>query len=245
MKLRKKLFNKRKNSPTKQANGTASIPTKTEETTQSDTRLEANTPTYTTWSVQNFSYGNFLDILLKKKMPIEFKMAEDNWKDILTEYCSLIVTKKSQNIFDVYQRWFYTNWKIETVDRLLTFLKVAHDADIAIALQELGYDLIEYKEDRTEYLKQIYLIESEAKTLIVLLNQYAKEYQMLTDEIEDNGIVRDEMHYQKEIAIMQRHMGQRIKKYKISVFEWAAYVNAYVEYHKLNQEEKQNDGESI
>lgn len=242
MRQRKKLSKERKNSPTKPENGTASTPTKPETTNQSDTPSETNTQTSVTWSVQNLKYGTFIQLLLGKITPAIVGMTEGDWKAILLEYSSLIETEKSKNLFTAYQRWFYTSWKIYTLEQLLTFLKVAHDADIASEVHNLGYDLVEYKDDREEYLKQIYLIENEAKTLVVLLNQYTAEYKMLTGGDEGaEEVKRDEMHYEKEIAIMSRHMGFRIKKDKITVFEWIGYLNTFLEFNKVNK----NGGESI
>lgn len=244
---KRKLLRKQKSSPTKPENHSASTPMSSEKTDQSGTPSETSTQTSTTWSIQTcrtLKYGTFIQILLKNN-PTFYKISKDNWKEILIEYSSLVATEKAKTIMTAYQRWFYTEWKINTLAQLLTFLKVVHDKDIAEAVQELGYDLVEFKEDREEYLKQIYLIENEAKTLVILRNQYLSEYKMLTGGETEEENDKDEMYYEKEIAIISKFMGFRIKKNKITVFEWAGCLNAYIEYHELDSKTKEDGGEPI
>lgn len=180
-------------------------------------------------------YRTFIDILLTKDYklliiggePPEVELLAA-WKFIIDEYCSLIHTEKSDTIFEVYKKIIMCQWKLTFVENACAFLKVFWDEEIANALVDAGFDYINSLEDREQYLRQIYMVESEAKTLIVLLNQYTAEYKQLCPE-DEAEVDRDEMDYQKELAYLSKFMGKRINPSKITVIEFCAIVNIYLD----------------
>lgn len=106
----------------------------------------------------------------------------------------------------------------------VAYLKVEYSGEIAEALMLLGYDLVEDLEDREAYLRQIYMVESEAKTLVIMLNQYVNEYKLMFPEGEYK---RTRADYEKELAILGKYMGYRLND--ITVSEFAGIVNLYMD----------------
>jgi hypothetical protein len=154
------------------------------------------------------------------------------WDDILQEYSDLIKTEKTTNVFDLYKRLTTTRFKLAYLGWTLSFLKVEYKREYAERISSMGYDLIEDLEDREAYLRQIYMVENDAKFLVVQLNQLSNEYKLLNPGSGNQEAERTEMDYQKELAILSRFMGRWIQAEEITVFKFCSIVNAYLEYHK-------------
>lgn len=172
-------------------------------------------------------YDKFLRILLNEEdKPI-------NWEEILEDYVDAIKTPKSENIFDLTKKIMYTDWKFnflfgtETYYGALHILKIEYDAEIAEMIMLAGYDLIQPLEERDKYLKQIYLVETEAKTLIVLLNQYDLEYKLLCPG--DSNVMRKRSDYEKEYAMIMKFMHQWTQPDQITISQYCAMVNLYID----------------
>lgn len=115
------------------------------------------------------------------------------------------------------------------------YLKSRYSERMALRVQEYGYPLIEEdKENGRGNLKQIYMVESEVKTQIVLLNQYNREWQQRYPN-DTAPVERTLMDYDKELAILSKFMGHWIRRKKITVWEFCSIVNAYNEYIKANK----------
>lgn len=150
-----------------------------------------------------------------------------NWSLILAEYADLIRTPKSSNIFDLWNKISLTEVKLDIVDTMLTILKDLYNVEAANALANLGYDVVEDLDDHDAYMLQLEMIDREAKTLFVVLNQYIAEYKKLAPEGVDLK-PRTQMDFEKELQILARY-GYKINKRKDTVLEFAAAVNAFIE----------------
>jgi hypothetical protein len=151
---------------------------------------------------------------------------------IMLEFSDLIRTEKTTSVFDLYKRLSYTKWKLTYLGWALSYLKHQYKKEYAERISLLGYDLIEEMEDREAYLKQIYLVENDAKFLVVQLNQLSNEYKLLNPASTSEESERTAMDYQKELAILSRFMGKWIRADEITVFEFCSIVNAYLDYYK-------------
>lgn len=186
-------------------------------------------------SCKTLPYGKFILIMVNQEFsyliisgtPNKEKLQE-TWHNILDEYSDLIHTDKSDTILQIYKKMQYNIWKQNFLAATLDTLKDRYDEEVALMVCNLGYDLIQPLKDRELYLRQIYMIEIESQNLVVLLNQYYNEYKRLCPEGEGNTeIGRTEMDYEKELAILSKFYGSRIKKNKITVFEVCGIINAY------------------
>lgn len=222
---------KRKYSQTKQGSGSESTP-RNQAKSKSQSSAQGNTHSNSSSAptIHTMMYGKFLRILLEEQEKPE------NWQQILEDYVDEIKTIKSETAFQVLKNFAYTDWKINFLFGnenpktygALHLLKMQYDSEIAEMIMLSGFDLIQPLEDREQYLKQIYIVETQAKTLIVLLNQYDKEYKLLTNV--ENVEKRKRSDYEKEISIISKFCGYRIDKEKTPVIEWCAHVNNYVEF---------------
>lgn len=151
------------------------------------------------------------------------------WEFIKIEYSDLIRTPKSVSIHDVWKKIQFTKFKIELINECVEFLKYkGYDEEIAGVIVEHGFSYVTNKDDYSEYLKGVYLVETEAKVLQVLLNQYFNEYKLLCPDTEVIA-ERTVADYDREIAIVQKFMGTIIRKKDITVAEWCSYFNLYIE----------------
>ena len=168
------------------------------------------------------------------------------WDDILEEYLSLIKTDKADNIFELYKKIKHTEWQLVYADKCLLALKIRYDIEIADWLGQLGFGLPVPSDSREEYLKSLYRIETAAKMLIVLLNQYKAEYALLNKDKEDEKIqlspAEGRFRYEKEIAMLSRYQGQRIIKEKITVLEYAAIIPNCLDGRRAQAKEVQDGG---
>ncbi len=160
------------------------------------------------------------------------------WDKILEEYVSLVKTNKSDSIFELYKKIKYTEWQIVFVDKCIYALKILYDEEIADLLNQRGFGIVQHSEDWQAYLKSLYAIEMSAKILVVLLNQYNAEYKLVDKEqgAPDNASAEDQrFRYEKELAMLSKYQGQRIIKEIITVMEYAAIINNYLEEQKSNK----------
>jgi hypothetical protein len=192
-------------------------------------------------SITTLKYDAFIEIMDKGDISLmtlsgnpSQEELEGAWLQLLQEYSDLVRTDKTNNIFEVWLKIEGLRWKIDFVDKALEVLKLQHDETTASALVELGYDYVQPLEDREAYLKQVYFVQTEAKSMVVFLNQYKAEYKLLVpegQEVEE----RDRMYYEKELAHLSRFMGYRIIKSDITVYEFCSIVNTYLDSVKQNQ----------
>jgi hypothetical protein len=166
-------------------------------------------------------YSDFLKYLLEEEIPPE------NWIELQAEFSELLRTPKTENITQLWKKIVYTDWKVKMLSASVAYLKVEYSGEIAEALMLLGYDLVEDLEDRELYLRQIYMVESESKTLVIMLNQYTNEYKLMFPEGEYK---RTRADYEKELAILGKYMGYRLNE--ITVSEFAGIVNLYMDQQK-------------
>jgi hypothetical protein len=238
MRKNKKPLMKPKDLPMNQASGMPSTPTSTEPGRSSATTSRV-APSYALYhqSCDTLIYGEFLKILTTgdlRPLVIEGEPTEEDlktaWDKILSEYSERITTEKTGNIISLWKRIIYTKWQISFLDIALDYLKQEYDAEIAEQVMMAGFDMIEDLESREDYLRQIYSIETEAKTLIVILNQLYNEYKILHPHGET--IERTMADYDKELAILSKHVGFWIRKNEVTVADVASIVSIYMDYVK-------------
>lgn len=214
--------------------------------TQEPTQQKAS-PLHNTYhhKCSTLPYSIFIEVMLTQNIALLIISGEPSfeelavaWREILEEYSGLIKTNKSQSVFDCWKNIIITQHKLTTIGFALYALKIQYDAEIAEAVALHGYSLIEPLEDRQAYLTQIYAVETEAKTLVVLLNQYRAEYAKLCPEAAapTAGSQADALQYDKELAILSRFMGYRIDKTLTTVAEYCAAANLYLEHKKLHKD---------
>lgn len=188
-------------------------------------------------SCSTLPYNIFLQIqltrditLLTIKGNVDPEILAIAWDKIVEECADLIKTDKADNIFQLVKKIRRTDWQIFYLEKALNRLKVGYSEYHALRIQELGYDLIKDLEDNEAYLKQIYLVENEAKTLIILLNQYIHEYNLYN--LKTNSEEKDLMHYEKELRILSKFIGHKLLADEITVFYYYSVVNAFFELNK-------------
>lgn len=159
------------------------------------------------------------------------------WENIITEYCDLIQTPKSESLKACYIKVLQTEHLLTLISSCVDALKMQYDADIAAILADKGYTLIEHLESKEAYLKQLYRVEQEAKVLIVLLNQYTAEYSKLSGGLQATDLQRSTAQQQKEISILSRFMGFRIDAALVSTLEMCGMINMYLEFNSKKQNE--------
>lgn len=233
---------RRKHLPTAMASGTASTPMNPEPKEPSGPTLPEATLSEDMYhqKCKTLLYSTYIEIQTTGSLsllticgePTEDQL-EQAWDEIQQEYSDLIRTEKTTNVFDLYQKLSYTRFKLEYLGWVLPYLKAEYKQEYAERIASLGYDLIEWNEDREKYLQQIYLVENDAKFLIVQLNQLSSEYKKINPGASGSDVERTAMDYEKELAILSRFMGRWIRASEITVFEFCAIVNAYLETNKL------------
>lgn len=164
------------------------------------------------------------------------KQLQEAWVEIRSEYAESIKTQKTTIVFDLYKKIIYTQWKMFALESLIFQLEEEFEEEAAMMLVELGFDLIENLTDRVAYLKQLEGVRIEANVLIVMLNQYVLEYEAAVNEDAVNTSGQPvELDSDKELAALSRFQGYRINKNKITVAEFIAIVNSFLDYIKNNK----------
>ena len=106
-------------------------------------------------------------------------------------------------------------------------MKDFYSEKVALSLVEMGFDYVEDKRG-DEYTKQLELLEREAMAQVVMLNQYYKEYENMSQGAAESS--RTFMDFEKDIAVL-RKLGYKIGN-KTTVFEYCAVVNAFIDENK-------------
>lgn len=241
MNKNKRLSKWLRGTQTNPANGGASM--KKEEfgsRSQSQLKQESQSSNILHQSCQTLTLDRFISIMVSgslrfliiKGNPTDEELSEA-WESIVSEYSDLVKTNQSDNVFEVYKRIIHTQWQIGFIDLLLEELAKGYDEDIAKELADVGYTIVE-KDTWKEYFQQITRVKTEAKYLIVQLNQFTNEYQMLMKD-EPDAVKRSPAEYEKEIAILSKFQGFRIVKEKTTVAEYCGIINAFIDYHKAQK----------
>ena len=159
---------------------------------------------------------------------------EEAWNDILSEFCALIKTDKSESVFKAWQKVIDCKAKINFCALSISILKIKYVADVAESLMLLGFDLIEDNADREKYLKSVEGLALETQNLSVFLEQYENDYKLLikedTSDEEAKEIIYND-HF-ADLAILSKFMGYRIDKEVISLREYANIFNTFIKYNK-------------
>lgn len=150
-----------------------------------------------------------------------------NWYKIQEEYSSLIKSTKAVSILQAWQKleWEQARYNIGIV--FLNFLKEYYDIDIATALVENGFSFVDDHSNIKRYQAQLALLESEIKTCIVYINQYRRDYERLLPQ---DGEVknRTELDFEEELIVLSEHVGYRLDKKVITVYEVCAIINIVI-----------------
>lgn len=246
MSKQKRYTTKRWPWQTKPESGSPSTPMNGDSSVTSQPYRQEDIPSNNTLhhSCSTLPYSHFIEIILHGNLrwliisghpsPAELQQA---WENILQEYSELVRTDKSDNIFDLFKKISQTEDLIFFIDTAIGLLKTQYDAEIADALNEKGFGIVEPSEDREVYLRSLYAIEMSAKMLIVLLNQYRAEYALVSKPTDEQPADNSRFRYEKEIAILSKFQGYRIIKEKITVLEYCAVINNYLDYVKTQKKE--------
>lgn len=253
MKKKGKYISWHRKEQEKQMSGKPSLETKEENSVSS---LQVSPPgiqslgTYHK-SIKTLVYEDFLTILTTEELkplvisgepPIDELVTA--WESITDEYSNAIKTPKSDSIYACYKKIKRTEAYIKLVDWCLLILTEEYDEQFAKMIAEMGYNMIEPCDDKEEYLRRIKIVKLQASTLIVLLNQYQNEYNLLAPG--DDKAKRDYQSYMDELALLSRHQGGGLIQPKsITVAQYISIVNSFMSYHdalRMHQErnEKKN-----
>ncbi len=247
------LFRRRKNS---QINAGSGLPYTATDPASSASNPPPDAPEYTSsatlhQSCSSLPLSNFLEILItgdlrwliRDGVPTEAEISEA-WTAILEEYGTHVRTEKSDSVFACWKRIKKLQADLQFIEKSVMVLKHQYDEEIAEWLSSKGFGLVEYSTDREKYLRSLYAIETASKTLVVLLNQTETEYQSMTAGQADDTSTPEEkrMRYEKEIAILGKFQGFRIVKEKITVLEYCAILNNYIEESNRLKKQMQDHG---
>ena len=228
----------------KQARRMRSTQTAQEKNAASRQPNQPATPSKSTFhqSIETLPYKTFLDIHITGNLDLlTIEGTADpmalvlSWNEILMEYSDAIKTKKSSTLFQLSRKILKNNWLIKLVDDCVLILKYGYDEQVANVLYEQGYSLVQNLPDREQYLKQIYRVQTEAKILIVLQNQYNIEYKTL-NPVGAPPQARSMVDYEKELRILSKFMGYSIRSHQITTMEFVSILNAYLEYSETLKE---------
>lgn len=240
----KKYFNWLRKKQQKQGNGRPYTSMRKESTVSYLHQQQQDSPSSNTLhrSIQTLPYHNFILILtggdlspliVSGQPPIDELVTA--WETICEEYSSAIKNHKSKSVFECYRKIVTLQSQIQVIDSGLWFLTQQYDADIALLIHEMGYTLITECDNQEEYLQMIKRVQTEAKTLVVILNQYANEYKMLNPD----GIAlvqRDYQSYIDELAVLSKFQGYRLQAKEISTEEYCSIVNSCIAYSESLKE---------
>lgn len=196
-------------------------------------------------SIRTLPYDSFIHIITGEDLKPLVISGEPSvvdlvtaWDNISDEYGTAIKSGKSKSVFAAYKKVVRLEGKTKLVDASLFYLTEMYDEEIATILHENGYLLITPNPDREKYLKMIDRVRTQAKTLVVKLNQAVAQYKLLSPDNEMK-VERDYQSYIDELAILSKHQGYALRAKEITVLEYCAVVNAYmafVDAHKKQQE---------
>ncbi len=247
------LFRRRRTSQTRSGSG---LPSTATDPASSAINEPLNQPASTSsatlhQSCSTLPLSNFLEIIITGELrwlirdgsPSDAELAEA-WTAILEEYGTHVKTEKSDSVFACWKRIKKLQADIQFIEKSVMVLKHQYDEEIAEWLSSKGFGQVEYSTDREKYLRSLYGIETGSKTLIVLLNQTEAEYQTLTaGQAEDTSTPEEKrMRYEKEIALLGKFQGFRIVKEKITVLEYCAILNNYIEESNRLKKQMESNG---
>lgn len=196
-------------------------------------------------SIKTLSYESFIQIITGEDLgpliisgqpPIEELILA--WEGIADEYAGAIKTGKSKSVFEAYRKVIRIEAQIKLVDASLYYLTHEYDEEIANILFNNGYHLITPNDDRETYLKDIEKVRTEAKTLIVVLNQAVAHYKLLSPDNE-HKVERSYQDFIDELAILSKHQGYALRAKEITVLEYCSIVNSYIAFVEASKK-KQN-----
>lgn len=195
--------------------------------------------------IEKLPYSIFLQVITTgdvKHLIIEGDPAEAEllmaWYEIQYEYSDSVRTSKTDSILQLSKKILDAQWRMSFIDLCVFILKKGYNKEPADALVSLGYSLVEDLPERDAYLMQIYQIETEAKFLIIQLNQYNNEYKRLNPG--GPGVQsRTMIDYEKELRILSKFMGYSIKKDQVTTMEFCSILNAYIEHIETNNKIEQ------
>jgi hypothetical protein len=161
------------------------------------------------------------------------------WNTIADEYAEAIKTGKSKSVFEAYKKVVRLEAQIKMIDACLYYLTQYYDEEIATILSENGYHFIAPNDDTEVYLREINIVRTQAKTLIVILNQAVAHYRLLSPDNE----LKFERSYQdflNELAVLSEHQGYALRPKEITVAEYCAVVNSFI--RKVEAYKKKHNG---
>lgn len=192
-------------------------------------------------SIKTLTYESFIQIItgedlrpliIEGEPPIDELVSA--WDNIADEYANAIKTGKSKSVFEAYKKVVRIEAQIKMIDACLYYLTHGYDEEICTILADNGYHFITYSDDQEAYLKQIDIVRTQAKTLVVVLNQAVAHYKLLSPDNEMK-VERSYQDFIDELAILSKHQGYALRAKEITVLEYCSVVNAYIRYVEANK----------
>lgn len=197
-------------------------------------------------SIRTLTYESFIQIITGEDLgpliiegtpPIDELISA--WDNISDEYANAINTGKSKSVFEAYKKVVRLQAQVKMIDACLYYLEHGYDEEIAQILADAGYHHIQPNDDREAYLKSINRVRTQAKTLVVVLNQAVAHYKLLSPDNEMK-VERSYQDFMDELAILSKHQGYALRAKEITVLEYCAVVNAYIRYVEAHKKKQQN-----
>lgn len=197
-------------------------------------------------SIRTLSYESFILILTGEDLgpliisgqpPVDELISA--WDNISEEYSAAIKTNKSKGVFEAYKKIVRIESQIKLIDAALLYLECEYDEEIATILLENGYHLVEPNDDKEAYLRSINTVRTQAKTLVIILNQAVAHYKLLSPDNEMK-VERGYQSFLDELAILSKHQGSFLKPKELTVAEYCAVVNGYIAYVEANKKEQKH-----
>lgn len=165
------------------------------------------------------------------------------WDDITSEFCETVKTERSKSLFEAWRKVKETESKMKTIAIGIDILRIKFDEETAQSIFLMGYDLVEFTEDKDEYKKRVDRLELETKNLGIFLSVQLAQYQALlkTNEVPKDQEVqlRTEADYDEDLAALSRFMGYDMDKMNDN-FTAAKYGAALSLYIKQNEKAKRD-----
>lgn len=202
-------------------------------------------------STETLIYNDFLLILTGAEpvhhLAITGTPAEEDlilaWANIQEQYSNTIRTEKATSLIDISKRMLLNQWQITTVDQCILVLRLEVDQLSIDTLANLGYPVIEYTGNWHDYIKQVDMVEMEAKFLIVLKNQLYNEYKRLAGDDTAAAVGNVTMQeYDKELAVISKYMGFDVDKMKITTAKFCSYLNIYLDHVEQTKKAAEHGG---
>jgi hypothetical protein len=168
---------------------------------------------------------NDLSALVIEGAPSEEEL-KSAWENITEEYYDLAGESLDTYTLGLYFEVQAMNVKIEVIEQCLSVLKKYYCPDLVEILKQHGYPL---KEDETndQYISALEKIQKRSKVLLIQLqDKFSHLEKIKSSKKKGDKITRK--YYGKLLAHLSKFFQFQISSTKVTVSEYAAYLNEYI-----------------